>query len=136
WLPDHLLLVPLRQVNGSVRGLALYAREQPWSEEDVAGVQSLHLTYAHCYAALSHQGKKSWSGLGQIFKRRNRWIALAALTLSMFIPVRLSVLAPAEVIALSAVAVTAPQEGVIGSFAVAPNARVKAGDLLFSLDDS
>ena len=56
--------------------------------------------------------------------------------LGLFIPVRMSVLAPAEVIALNAMAVAAPQDGVVGSFAVAPNARVKAGDLLFSLDDS
>jgi multidrug resistance efflux pump len=54
----------------------------------------------------------------------------------MLIPIRLSVLAPAEVIALNAKTVSAPQDGVVGSFAVQPNARVKAGDLLFSLDDS
>ena len=54
----------------------------------------------------------------------------------MFIPVRLSVLAPAEVIALTAQTVAAPQDGVVGSFAVPANSRVKAGNLLFSLNDS
>ena len=69
-------------------------------------------------------------------KKRNRWMLAGLLVLSLFVPVRLSVLAPAEVVALNAIAVAAPQDGVVGSFAVAPNAKVKAGDLLFSLDDS
>jgi multidrug efflux pump subunit AcrA (membrane-fusion protein) len=54
----------------------------------------------------------------------------------MFIPVRLSTLAPAEVIALNAFSVAAPQDGVIHAFAVQPNAPIKKGDLLFTLDDT
>ena len=84
----------------------------------------------------ARRSQQSWFSARRLFKKRNRWIALVAVSLSMLMPVRLSVLAPAEVIALNATAVTAPQDGVVGSFAVAPNARVKAGDLLFSLDDS
>ena len=49
---------------------------------------------------------------------------------------RLSVLAPAEVIALDAVAVTAPMDGVVKSFAVQPNQAVVRDDLLFTLDDT
>ena len=77
-----------------------------------------------------------WRWLRPMAKKRNRWILAGLLVLSLFVPVRLSVLAPAEVVALNATAVAAPQDGVVGSFAVAPNAKVKAGDLLFSLDDS
>ena len=136
WLPDHLLLVPIRTATGGVQGMALYARETEWDDVDVAGVLRLHTTYSYCYAALGKARQQSWWSARRLFKKRNRWIALAVVCLSMLVPVRLSVLAPAEVIALNATAVTAPQDGVVGSFAVAPNARVRAGDLLFSLDDS
>ncbi len=136
WLPDHLLLVPIRAGTGAAQGMAMYARETEWAENDVSHVQRLHATFSYCYAALGKAQRKSWFSVHKLFKKRNRWIALAVVSLAMLVPVRLSVLAPAEVIALNAKAVTAPQDGVVGSFAVAPNARVKAGDLLFSLDDS
>ena len=136
WLPDHLLLVPIHASTGGAQGMAMYARETEWAEEDVGHVQRLHTTFSYCYAALGKAHRQSWFSARKLFKKRNRWIALAVVSLAMLVPVRLSVLAPAEVIALNATAVTAPQDGVVGSFAVAPNARVKTGDLLFSLDDS
>jgi hypothetical protein len=136
WLPDHLLLVPLKSKQGELRGWVMYAREEPWSDSDAALLQRLHATFGYCHAALGRTQQSAWSGLRKLFKHRKRWLLVGALVLSLLIPVRLSVLAPAEVIALNAKAVSAPQDGVIGSFAVQPNARVKAGDLLFSLDDS
>ena len=136
WLPDHLLLVPLTGKDGAFRGCVLYACERPWSEDNVSLLERLHTTYGYCHAALSHHHRSAWQGIKKLFGPRNRWLVAAALALSMLIPVRLSVLAPAEVIALNAKAVSAPQDGVVGAFAVQPNAPAKAGDLLFSLDDT
>lgn len=137
WLPEHLLLVPLHGRDGERLGMALYARETPWTDRDLGLLERLHLSYGHCLASLRHAKARGWSArFRRWLQGRRRNLVLAALVLALFIPVRLSVLAPAEVIALSAVAVAAPQEGVIGSFGIAPNSRVKTGDLLFSLDDS
>ncbi|HEY9095991.1 MAG TPA: HlyD family efflux transporter periplasmic adaptor subunit [Hydrogenophaga sp.] len=136
WLPDHLLLVPLRGKQGDVRAWAMYAREEAWSEVEASFLERLHATYGYCHAALAQTGQGGWRRFKKLFNQRNRWLIGGALALAMLIPIRLSVLAPAEVIALNAKAVSAPQDGVVGSFAVQPNARVKAGDLLFSLDDS
>jgi multidrug resistance efflux pump len=136
WLPDHLLLVPLRGKQGDVRAWAMYAREEPWSDAESSFLERLHATYAYCHATLAQTGQGGWRRVKKLFNQRNRWLIAGGLALSMLIPIRLSVLAPAEVIALNAKTVSAPQDGVVGSFAVQPNARVKAGDLLFSLDDS
>jgi multidrug resistance efflux pump len=136
WLPEHLLLVPLRDRQGAIQGMVVYAAEHPWDDASLGTLARLHTTYGYCFAAMSKTAQSRWSVLRRLFKKRNRWLIAIALVLCLFIPVRLSVLAPAEVIALNSVAVTAPQDGVVGTFAVAPNARVKAGDLLFSLDDS
>jgi len=137
WLPEHLLVVPLKNGRGDLLGLVLYAREAPWTDRELALLDRLHLSYGHSLSALRHSRDKGWTTqMRRWLRGRRRNLILAALALSLFIPVRLSVLAPAEVIALSAVAVAAPQEGVIGSFGVAPNSRVRSGDLLFSLDDS
>lgn len=136
WLPDHLLVLPLKGVDGKVLAITLLAREQSWEPEDVDVLARLHLTYAHCLAAFLNKPAGVLAGIRQAVSRRHRWKWGLALLLALLIPVRLSVLAPAEVIALNAVAVAAPQDGVVGSFAVPPNTRVKTGDLLFSLDDS
>ena len=114
----------------------MYAAEAPWSDEACDLLGRLHATYGYCFAGMRQTAQDRWQWLRSMFRKRNRWLIAGALLASLFIPVRLSVLAPAEVIALNAVAVAAPQDGVVGSFAVTPNARVKAGDLLFSLDDS
>lgn len=136
WLPEHLVLVPLRDRKGGMQAMVLYASETPWSDEACALLGRLHATYGYCFAAMRQTVQDRWGWLRTLFKKRNRWLIAGALLLSLLVPVRLSVLAPAEVIALNAMAVAAPQDGVVGSFAVTPNARVKAGDLLFSLDDS
>jgi hypothetical protein len=127
WLPEHLLWAPLPDKSGVSQGMVLYAREQAWDDPAIQLVQRLHATYGYCFSALHRSTQRSWSSAGKLFKnRRNRWLLVSALVLGLFIPVRMSVLAPAEVIALNAMAVAAPQDGVVGSFAVAPNARVKA----------
>ncbi|MDQ7743392.1 efflux RND transporter periplasmic adaptor subunit [Hydrogenophaga pseudoflava] len=136
WLPEHLALVPLRDRRGAFKGMVLYAAEQPWSDRACELLGRLHATYGYCLAGMRQTSQDRWRWLRPMAKKRNRWILAGLLVLSLFVPVRLSVLAPAEVVALNAIAVAAPQDGVVGSFAVAPNAKVKAGDLLFSLDDS
>lgn len=52
----------------------------------------------------------------------------------MLIPIRQSVLAPAEVTAKNPFAVRAPLSGVVEEIVVKPNAPVKAGDLLVRMD--
>jgi Biotin-lipoyl like len=136
WLPEHLVLVPLRDRKGTLQGIVMYAAETPWSDEACDLLGRLHVTYGYCFAGMRQTAQDRWQWLRSLFKKRNRWLIAGALVACLFIPVRLSVLAPAEVIALNAMAVAAPQDGVVGTFAVTPNARVKAGDLLFSLDDS
>lgn len=62
------------------------------------------------------------------------WILGAVLVCA--IPVRLTVLAPAELVPSQPSVVRAPLEGVIGSFAVKPNQTVMAGQVLFSFEDA
>ncbi len=136
WLPEHLVVTSLFDKNEKRIGLAMYARENPWSDTELSLLERLHRTHSYCLDALSrkHRPMGSLFGSGSL-GGKFKWLAIAA-ALAMFLPVRLSVLAPAEVIALTAMAIAAPQDGVISSFHVQPNSPVKAGDKLFSLDDS
>ena len=97
-------------------------------------VQRAVASYGHAW-----QGLAGPAGSSAARPRRLRlagWLLAAAACVGLALPVRLSVLAPAEVIALDAAAVTAPMDGVVKSFAVQPNQAVARGDLLFTLDDT
>jgi hypothetical protein len=136
WLPEHLLLASLFDSSGADIGLMLYARDTPWADPELQSLDRVHQAYSYCLSALNRAPKRFGSAMFSVFRgRRAKWLAFAVVA-ALFIPVRLSALAPAEVIALSAMAVASPQDGVISAFFVKPNAPVKAGDKLFSLNDS
>ncbi|PAU65934.1 HlyD family secretion protein [Pseudomonas sp. PIC25] len=121
--------LPLKDRRKAVFGGLWMAREQPWSEAEQALLRQLGEAYAHAWLAL--QPRKPW---------RLRWprkrlalLGLGAL-LVLLLPVRQSVLAPAEVVPLGGRLVAAPLDGVVAEFLVKPNQPVKAGDLLVRFD--
>jgi phosphotransferase system IIA component len=134
WLPAHGLLVPLRTEEEPALGALLLARDQPWSDGDVHLLSELADGYA--YAWLRFRGRRHRSLLAALFGR-SRMIKLAvvaALAAILCIPVTLSALAPAEVVAFQPTIVRAPLEGVVDHFEVQPNEQVEAGQLLLTLD--
>lgn len=136
WLPDSTLWIPLRDHHQQLIGLSMFAKPTQWTEVEAQQLGLLHQSYAHALSALKHNKQTFMSKVSAFFKLNNALlIALMCLVL-MFIPVRLSVLAPAEIIALESLSIAAPQDGVIQSFAVEPNQMVKQGDLLFTLDNT
>lgn len=136
WLPSHGLVLPMKNRKGRLLGLWLLAREQPWDESEIAIANELADIYGHAWQ--SFMPKLAWRE--QINRRLGggaplRKIALAILLIGV-VPVRLTVLAPAEVAAKDPFFVRAPAEGVIDSFHVRPNSPVKVGQPLFDLDSS
>ncbi|AON53229.1 multidrug resistance efflux pump [Herbaspirillum seropedicae] len=69
------------------------------------------------------------------WQRRPPRIALLVTAL-LLCPVRLTVLAPGELVPAQPVVIRAPLDGVIAQFNVQPNAVVKAGQPLFSFDEA
>lgn len=141
WWPDHALLCPLASPGGKAAdrrlGSVVYVREIAWEEEEIFQMALAHEAYGHCLAALDPP-KSSVRHIWQKLLQNPRKLKYAALGICLLLlfPVRMSVLATAEVIAMETEAVAAPMDGVIQSFAVPPNTPVKAGDVLFRLDDT
>lgn len=136
WFPEHLLIAPLQGPGDENVGVVLYARELPWQEQDIELLNLLHLTYGYCFWSLTHKQGNMRRKLSHIIRDGfSKWILLCLLGV-LFIPVRLTALAPAEVVALNAKVVASPLDGIISTIHVQPNAPVKKGDLLFSLDDT
>ena len=63
-----------------------------------------------------------------------RWLAAVVLVLGF--PVRLTVLAPGELVPANPAMIRAPLDGVVGQFFVKPNQVVKAGQPLFEFDQA
>jgi len=100
-------------------------------------ITRVHAAFGYSLWAISNQAGRLTRWWRRSGTRRTwwRWLALAAVV-ALFIPVRQSVLAPAEVIALEAQAIAAPMDGVVKSFSVQPNRPVRRGEVIFTLDDT
>ena len=129
----RMALVPLKLRDGTPFAHVLFTRETPWEEEALVAAARLCETYAHAWEALS--------GPARIRRRMRSRTAIAAgvgaaMLLAGFLPVPLSVLAPAEVTAAKPFVVAAPIDGVVEQVAVEPNSPVAAGDVLFRYNDT
>jgi hypothetical protein len=134
WLPAHALLLPLPHAGGGPAGVLLLAREQAWSDEELAIAGELGALLGHGLFALRPR-ERWWRQLLTLLRTRHWWWRLGlGLLLVCLIPVRLSALAPAEVTPVDPFVVRAPLDGVIDSLKVTPNQPVQAGALLFDLD--
>jgi hypothetical protein len=136
WWQKHAVFVPLTALDGRRIGVVMLVRDMAWEDADLRLLAVLAETWSHCTNALTgHRAPLSeyWRRL-RTHPRRRQILALVAVI--VFFPVRLSALAPAEIIPLQAEAIAAPMDGVIRTFHVPPNAAVKQGQALFSLDDT
>ena len=121
--------LPLKNRQNETFGGLWLAREQAFSEAEQALLLQLADTYAHAWLAL--QPRKPWR---LRWPRKKLLVLAAALSLVLLVPVRQSVLAPAEVVPLGGRVVAAPLDGVIAEFLVKPNQSVAAGELLVRFD--
>lgn len=135
FLPAHVMAVPLTSGVGHEQGLLLLARDDPFSDADAGLAGALGQTAATALAALQAGPDRArrWRALA---RRRSRAWWMGAAVAAACVPVHVSVVAPAEIVALHSVAVAAPADGVVKALHVQPNQPVKRGQLLFSLDDT
>ncbi|MDJ0877177.1 MAG: biotin/lipoyl-binding protein [Halieaceae bacterium] len=112
-----------------------------WSEKPLLHAQRRVLKFwlsAAGYSISALRGK-AFARPRFVWTRKRKGIAAGVavlLLLLMFLPVRLSVLAQAEIIARDPLVIRAPMDGIIDTIVVKPNAFVGAGDPLLTLDDT
>lgn len=136
WLPGELVWCPFVGRGGGVVGGLLLARPNGWSDGDTVLLDRLAGVYGHAWEALTQRREGSWLKRTLTRGRSAKWALLLLLVGALFLPVHLSVLAPADVVSLEPVIVSSSIEGVISDIHVRPSERVAEGQKLFSLDDS
>lgn len=133
WLPGCALWCPLPDPRGGALGGLLLARPEPWTETDLVLADAVAGGCAQAFL-LARLPRRARRG------RRARLLrpVLAATALGLlacgFLPVPETVLAPAEVVPDLPALVRAPFAGVVEGIQVSPNATVKAGQVLATLD--
>ncbi|MCK9799352.1 efflux RND transporter periplasmic adaptor subunit [Pseudomonas sp. MAFF 302030] len=130
--PRLLLWLPIKGRDGQLLGALLLAREQALSNAQQQ-LLTLWLDAAgHAWQALL---KPASGALGRpALNRRNLLIGLGLLLALLLVPIRQSVLAPAEIVALHPSVLRAPMQGVVERILVQPNQAVSAGQALVQLD--
>jgi multidrug resistance efflux pump len=133
--PDYasacLLWIPLYARSADRQGVLLLSRESAWTPQELALLTHLAGTYAHALRSFGRRRQVAWT----------RWrvaagsaAVVAALIAAALTPIRLSVLAPAEVVARDPFVVAAPIDGVVRQLTVLPNQSVSPGSLLGELE--
>lgn len=134
--PDYLLWQPLliEAKDNEATGVLLLFREQDWSEMEKGICQHIGNSAGHAIFALKrHQPlRRLWPRLRQ---RKVVMGVAVALVVLMAIPVRLSTLAPVQVIPSRPHVVAAPLDGVIEYIQVQPNQEIQQGDVLAQLEE-
>lgn len=127
---SYILHVPFTDRKDDPIGAISFLKETPFGEKEIAYSKRIAATASHAMLALT---PKRFSA--EKFRSKPFAIVVFILVLiALFIPVPLTILAPAEIVAHRPAIVTAPLQGVIEHIAVQPNMTVKKGDILFSLN--
>ena len=130
----HVVWCPLIWGNAELLGGIWMARELPWQDGEIQLIRRVAETAAYAWQALQRTNKKT-RRLNLGFQSRWLWVGAVALAVALCLPVRLSTLAPVEVVAQAPAVVTAPVEGVIAEIVVQPNTGVRKGEVLLRYDE-
>jgi multidrug resistance efflux pump len=135
WLGDSALWCPLLADDKVLGGMWL-TRDEQWVDAEIALIEQLADSYGHAWQLLllrpAWRKQKHGSALGRMLQA----VIISAVLASLALPIKLSVLAPAQLVPVNPLVISSPLRGVVKDFHVQPNQTVKAGDLLFELDDT
>ena len=110
----------------------LLARTTSLREAETVRLTRMAETIGHSWLALT--GGKPVMRLPKLDSKKRRWIAIALVIAALF-PVRMTALAPVEVVSARPYVISAPYAGVIQRIEIAPNALVKAGQPVLTFED-
>ena len=148
WLPAFGLWLPLaadseEKSAALAWGGLLLVRDTPWQETEIAVLVEWMGIWCHAWQARLGLGARPWwqawrrvhGHASRPWWKQRRMLGAIGVAAILAIPVRLTVLAPGELVPANPTVIRAPLEGVIGGFRVKPNEAVKAGQALFDFDD-
>jgi multidrug efflux pump subunit AcrA (membrane-fusion protein) len=130
----YMLWVPWISRDGTVSNGMLLTRAAPWGDNEIKIASYLARAFALAWSSFGRSSSVSF--LPRLMSRRALAVAAGVIAMLLLIPVPMTALAPVEVEASDSFVVTPGVEGVIRTVEVEPNAAVRAGELLVTLNDT
>jgi HlyD family secretion protein len=131
--PGYGLWCPLKHPGGQIIGGLWLTQDHPWVGHETTVLQRLSEAYAYAWRAVGSSNSRRWRGG---LSRTTMWILAVAMLGALAIPVPMSTLAPAKIVAKDPRIVSAPIDGVIAEILVLPNTIVSEGQVLFRFEDT
>lgn len=120
--------LPIRSRDGRMLAALLSMKVDNWRPQQTAILLPLADAYGHAWEALAQTAPRPLSRFHGSISRSKLALAASVFALAAaFIPVPMSALAPAEIVAAEPTIVTAPLEGVIADILAPPGAWVEKG---------
>ncbi len=127
------LWCPLTHPDGQIVGGLWLTREQSWPDHELIVLRRLSEAYAYAWRAVGLSQRSRWRWR---LSRTATWLFTGMMVGALFIPVPMSTLAPAKIVAKDPLIVSAPIDGVIADIVVLPNTQVTQGDVLLRYEDT
>lgn len=140
WVSANAVMFAMKNDDGEVVRGVWVDREQPFNDAERAFLEDLFDGYAHSLSFFDTENTSDkvrgfWKSLFSLSKSNVKRVILVIL-LAMLIPVRMSVSAPAEIVARKPYVISVPFDGVIADVIVSPGQSVKKGDVLVRMDST
>lgn len=128
--------LPVRNQAGKVLAALVALKAEPWRPQVVSLLIPLAGAYGHAWQALLPSANSSAQHVFRAVTKARLALTAAVVALAAsFVPVPMSALAPAEIVAHEPGLVTAPIDGVIEQILVAPGTMVEKGTPLLTFAD-
>lgn len=144
WLTAYAGWFPLKVEGGRVELALLLARDFDWGDREILLMSEWLEAWEFAYASHRRGQRPSLrtrlaraigrSDPGRPWYRQKRVLLAAACALVLLMPVRISVLAPGELVPHQPATLRAANDGVIDTIFVRPNQYVRQGQPLFRID--
>jgi hypothetical protein len=134
WMPDKFLWYPFPKQAQNVNGGIILTRTQDFIEGELNLLGKVVDALSSNLSSLRKNKPYNWKKWISS-KRYLSYVAIVFFILFL-LPLKVSVLAPAEVIAGDPLLIRAPLDGVIKEVYVKPNEAVKKGDVLIDFDSA
>ncbi|MBF0133412.1 MAG: HlyD family efflux transporter periplasmic adaptor subunit [Magnetococcales bacterium] len=136
WLPGFGYWIPLESIRGNLMGGLLLFCEKPLSQDESWLLGHLCSSYSQSWErlVLLEQRTLFWRVAVWMTPGRTAVLTLMLVVALAFVPVHLTVLAPARIVPVDPVVISSPLDGVVAQVLVQPNQEVDAGTLLFRLE--
>lgn len=134
--PSNIVYIPLKNLKENIETNYIFVlfKEENWIENDILILK--HLSFSLSYFLFAMRSCGVLQSLKKI-SLKNKYFKIVVIILFalMFLPVRLSVLAPLEVEAKNPYVVSSPLNAVIEEVKVFPNDKITKEQLLVKFDD-